>query len=67
MRVTVIPIVIGTLGIVPKGLVQGPENLEIRRKYSIVEISLNTEKCPGDLRKLVITQTPLRNHQLHQE
>ena len=30
MRVTVIPVVIGTFGTVTKGLVQGPECLEIR-------------------------------------
>ena len=31
--------------------------------YSIFEISQNTEKSPGDL-KLVVTQTPVKNHQL---
>ena len=30
---------------------------------SIIKIGLNTEKNPGDLR-LVVTQTPERNHQL---
>ena len=32
--------------------------------HSIVEISQNTEKSPGDLRRLDITQTPVKNHQL---
>ena len=32
MKVTVIPIVIGTLGIVAKGLVQGLEDFGIREK-----------------------------------
>ena len=32
--------------------------------YSIVGIDQNTEKSPGDLRKLALTQTPVRNHQL---
>ena len=32
--------------------------------YSIVKIGHNTEKSPGDLRRLVVTQTPVRNHQL---
>ena len=32
--------------------------------YSIVEIGQNTEKSPGDLRRVAITQTPLKNHQL---
>ena len=33
-------------------------------KYSIVEIGQNTEKSSGDLRKLGVTQTPLKKHQL---
>ena len=32
--------------------------------YSIVEIGQNTEKSPGDLGRLAITQTPMENHQL---
>ena len=67
MKVTVILIVIGTLGTVTEGLVQGLEDLEIRGdhpNYSIVEISQNTEKSPGDLRRLAVTQTPVENHQL---
>ena len=35
-----------------------------RPKYSIVEIGQNTKKSPGDLRRLVVTQTPVKNHQL---
>ena len=31
--------------------------------YSIIEIGLNTEKSPGDLRKLAVTQTPVKYHQ----
>ena len=31
---------------------------------SIVEIGQNTEKSPGDLRRLAVTQTPVENHQL---
>ena len=51
MKVTVIPIVIGALGTVTKGLVKGLEYLEIRERvenYVIVEIGQNTEKSPGD-------------------
>ena len=36
MKVTVIPIVIGALGTVTKGLVQGLENLEIRGRVEII-------------------------------
>ena len=32
--------------------------------YCIIEIRQNTEKSPGDLRKLAATQTPVKNHQL---
>ena len=35
--------------------------------YSIFEIGNNTEKSPGDLRRLAATQTPLENHQLQLE
>ena len=47
----------------------GGEELEIRRSrnnpnYSIVKISQNTEKSPGDLRRLAVTQSPVKNHQL---
>ena len=30
--------------------------------YCIVKILQNTEKCPENLRRLVVTQTPVRNH-----
>ena len=32
--------------------------------YSIVEIGQDTEKSPGDLRRLVVTQKPVINHRL---
>ena len=34
------------------------------RNYSIVKICENTEKSPGDLRRLADPQTPFKNHQL---
>ena len=30
----------------------------------IIKIGQNTEESPGDLRRLPVTQTPMRNHQL---
>ena len=33
-------------------------------KDRIIKIGQNTEKGPEDMRKLAISQTPLRNHQL---
>ena len=53
-KVTIILIVIGALGTVTKELVH----------FCIIEISQNTEKSPRDLRILVVTQPPVRNHQL---
>ena len=32
--------------------------------YGITEIRQNTEKSPGDLRRLAVAQTPVKNHQL---
>ena len=69
MKVTIIPLVIGALGTVTKGFVQGLEDLEIRGRVetiqtSDIEIGQNTEKSSGDLKKLVFPQNPVRNHQL---
>ena len=52
MKVTIIPIVLGTLGTDTKGLVHGLKDLEITGQvethpnYSIAEIYQNTEKSP---------------------
>ena len=32
--------------------------------YSIAEIGQNTGKCPGDLRRLAVTQNPVKDYQL---
>ena len=37
---------------------------EDQPNYSIVEIGQNTEKSPGDLRRLAVTQAPVENHKL---
>ena len=63
----VIPIVIGILDTVTKGLVLGLEDLEIRGRVvtiqnSIVEIDQNTKKSPGDLRRLAVSQTQGESH-----
>ena len=59
-------IVIGALGTVTKGLVQGLKDLEIKRdvENNTDEIGQDTEKGSGNLRRLAITQTHVRNHQL---
>ena len=48
----------------------GPGGFENKRtsgdysNYGTVEIGQNTEKSPGDLRRLAVTQTPVEDHQL---
>ena len=62
---TVIPSTIGALGTVTKRLVKGLEDeWRDHPDYSIVEISQNTKKSAGDLRRLAVSQTPVENHQL---
>ena len=66
MQVTIIPIVIGAFGTVTKGSGgfgswrpsgDHPNN-------SIIENGKKTEKSPGDLRRLAVTQSPVKGHQL---
>ena len=70
MQVTIIPIVIGAFGTVTKGLLKGLEDLEVGGRVetiqndSITENGQNTKKSPGDLRRLAVTQTPVKNHRL---
>ena len=54
MKVTVLLIVIGALGMISKESVKAKEDLEIRG--SIIKIGENTEKRPGEV--------PVRKHQL---
>ena len=65
----IIPNVIGAFGTVTKGLLKGLEDLEVGErgrpsKLNIIENSQNTEKSPGDFRRLAVAQTPVKNHQL---
>ena len=80
MKVTVKPIVIGAYGIVTKGTgglgrwriwmladldVGGRvETIQIATLLRTARILRNTEKSPGDLRRLSVTQTPVKDHQL---
>ena len=67
MKVMVIPIVIGALGTIPKGLVKGLEDLDFKksnRDYSDYSITKNTKRSPWDLKRFAVAQTPVRNHQL---
>ena len=67
MKVTFIPIIIGALGTVTKGSLKGLEDLEIRglvETIQTIEIYQNTEKSPGDLRRLAVIQTSVKDNQL---
>ena len=65
-----IPIVVGALGTIPKGLVKKNGRLGNKRKSkdhpdsSIIKIGQYTEKSLWDLMKFAVTQIPVRNHQL---
>ena len=70
MKIPIVPIVIGALGTITKGLLKAMEDLEVGwtgRDYSndsIDEKSQNPGTSPGPLRRLAVTQTPVKNHQL---
>ena len=66
MKVTIIPIVIGAFDRIIKeigGFGSWRPNGDHPNK-SIIENGQNTEKSLGDLRRLAVTQTPVKNHQL---
>ena len=68
MKVTLILIVICTIKTIPQRIYKGTGRLVYKRissdhlDHSITNIGQNTEKSPGDLRKLTVTQTPVGNH-----
>ena len=66
MQVTIIPIVIGAFGTVTKGT-RGLGSWRTSGDHpndSIIENGQNTKKSPGDLRRLAVTQTSVKNHWL---
>ena len=62
MKVTIIPIVIGSFGTVTEELIQGLGRLGNKRasgnhpNYYIIEKGRNTEKSSEDLRSLAVTE-----------
>ena len=46
------------------GIVKNQSTNRDNPSYSTIMIGQNTEKCLGDLRKLAVTQTPVKDHQL---
>ena len=69
MKVTIVPILIAAFGTVTKGLLKKTGELGNMRtsgdhpNYCIIEIGQNTEKSNGDLMRLAVSQTPVKNHQ----
>ena len=68
MKVAIVPIVNSDFGTITKGLLfEGLGIWRTGRDYpndSIAENGQNGETNPGDLRRLAVTQTPVKNHQL---
>ena len=69
MKVTIVPMVMGTFGTITKGLLKGLEEMEVGGRGetpndSIAENNQNPETSPGDLRRFAVTRTPVKNHQL---
>ena len=64
------PTVVGALRTVPKGLEKRLEELKARGRIEtlqdccIVDIGLNTLSSPGDLWRLAVNQTPVKEHQM---
>ena len=59
-------VVVATLGTIPKWLVKELEDLERRGDHpdnTIIKIGQNTEKSSAGLRRLAVTQTPVKDHQ----
>ena len=66
MKMKVIPVVIGALGksLKETGGLGYTRTSGDQPNYRIIKISQNTEKSPGDLRRLAVAQTPVDEHQL---
>ena len=70
MRVAIIPLVIGTLGTVPRrqekktGEIENQRTNRVYPNNNIAEIGQNTEKSPGNLRRLAVTETLVNDHLL---
>ena len=69
MKVTVILIEIGAPGTVTKGLVKGLKGLEITGRVETIETTVllrspRIRRSPGNLTTFVVTQNPVKRHQL---
>ena len=67
MKVTVVPIIIAALCTVTKRFGKSTKGIRNHRtsggnpNYNNAEIGENTGKSPGDLRRLVVTQIPVKD------
>ena len=64
MKMPIVPIVIGAFGAVTKGP-GGLGSWRTGRDYQndrIIENGQNTEKSPGDSRRLAVTKKPVKDH-----
>ena len=65
MKITIVPIVIGALGTIIKGLLKGLEDLEVSGRVETIQTTalLRTARI---LRRVLETccQTPVKDHQL---
>ena len=70
MKMTVILILVGALGTPSKRFIKETAGTGAYRKnrnhidHRMVKISLNTKQSPGDLKRLAVTQTSEKTHQL---
>ena len=57
MKVTIVPIVIGALGTITKGLLKGLEDLDVGGRVETIQTTalLRTDTSPEDLRRLAVT------------
>ena len=71
MKVSVISIVLGALEIASKNLGKTQEELEIRGwnnpDHSIIKIGKDSWKSPEDLKRLTVTQTPVKKQKTKQK
>ena len=64
MKVTIIPIVIGTFGTVNKGLSKGLEDLEVGGRVKTIQTARILRRVLETWGDFAVTQTPVKNHQL---
>ena len=65
---TIIQIVIGAFDTVTKGLLKGLEDLEVGGRVETIQTKAllrpaRIEKSSEDVRRLAVTQTPVKDHQ----